>query len=183
VLIYGDFPTAGWNIEGFLKISPSDFSLPTPLTLISLALQNLGIKTCSLRSSMDASKRAAVINRFNDPNSNVRALVTRLKNSSFGLNLQYCCSDLIIMAVAENVNLILQIIGRIHRLRQVRIQCVWVITLARSYNNYLQHKQTNKMIAQLAGEADVTVKDNIIEDSESNLDKKVNRMKGRQIRD
>jgi hypothetical protein len=38
VLIYGDFLTAGWNIEGFLKVSPSDFSLPTPLTLISLAL-------------------------------------------------------------------------------------------------------------------------------------------------
>jgi SNF2-related domain len=38
VLIYGDFPTAGWNIEGFLKVSLSDFSLPTPLTLISLAL-------------------------------------------------------------------------------------------------------------------------------------------------
>jgi hypothetical protein len=38
VLIYGDFLTAGWNIKGFLKVSLSDFSLPTPLTLISLAL-------------------------------------------------------------------------------------------------------------------------------------------------
>jgi hypothetical protein len=63
---------------------------------------------------MDADERVAVINRFNDLNSNVRALVTGLKNSSFGLNLQYCCSDLIIMAVAENINLILQIIRRIH---------------------------------------------------------------------
>jgi SNF2 family DNA or RNA helicase len=95
-------------------MSLSDFNLLISLTLISLALQNLGIKTCSLRSSIDASKRAAVINRFNDLNSNIRALVTGLKNSSFGLNLQYCCSDLIIIAVAENVNLILQIIRRIH---------------------------------------------------------------------
>jgi SNF2 family DNA or RNA helicase len=70
---------------------------------------------------MDAGERVAVIDRFNNLNSNVRALVTGLKNSFFGLNLQYCYSDLIIMAVAENVNLILQIIRRIYRLRQVRI--------------------------------------------------------------
>jgi hypothetical protein len=114
VLIYGDFLTAEWNIKDFLKVSPSDFSLLTPLTLISLTLQNLGIKTCSLRSSIDAGERAVVINRFNNLNSNVRALVTGLKNSFFGLNLQYYCSDLIIIAVAENVNLILQIIRRIY---------------------------------------------------------------------
>jgi hypothetical protein len=56
---------------------------------------------------MDAGKRAAVINCFNDLNNNVRALVTGLKNFFFRLNLQYCCSDFIIIAVAENVNLIL----------------------------------------------------------------------------
>jgi hypothetical protein len=33
------------------------------------------------------------------------------------------------------------------------------------------------MIAQLAGEADVTVKDDVVEDSESDLDKKINRIK------
>jgi hypothetical protein len=33
------------------------------------------------------------------------------------------------------------------------------------------------MIAQLAGEADVTVRDNIIDDSKSDLDKKVNWIK------
>jgi hypothetical protein len=39
------------------------------------------------------------------------------------------------------------------------------------------------MIAQLAGEADVTVKNNVVENSKSNLDKRVNRIKGQQIHD
>jgi hypothetical protein len=55
--------------------------------------------------------------------------------------------------------------------------------LACSYNNYLQHKQTNKIITQLTGEADVTVKNDVVEDSESDLDERVNRIKGQQIRD
>jgi hypothetical protein len=71
VLIYRDFLTAKWNIKGFLKISLLDFSLPLSLMLTSLVTQNLGIKTCSLQSSINASKRAAVINYFNNLNSNV----------------------------------------------------------------------------------------------------------------
>jgi hypothetical protein len=107
VLIYRDFLTARWNIKGFLKVSLLDFSLPPPLTLTSLTTQNLSIKTYSLQSFIDASKRATVINRFNNLNSNVQALVTRLKTFFFRLNLQYYYSNLIIIAVAKNVNLIL----------------------------------------------------------------------------
>jgi hypothetical protein len=55
-----------------------------------------------------------VINRFNNLNSNIQALVTGLKNSFFRLNLQYYYSNLIIIAVAENINLILQIIRQIY---------------------------------------------------------------------
>ena len=132
---------------------------------------------------MDAGERATAIDRFNDPNSDVDVLTTSFASSSFGLNLQSCCGNLIIMAVAQNVNLVLQIIGRIHRLGQTRIQRVWIVTLARSYDNYLQYEQTNKMVAQLAGEADVQVVDEIVDDgAESDLDDAAGIRKGRQIR-
>lgn len=104
---------------------------------------------------MDASERAEVIERFNDPKSDVQVLVTSLKVSTFGLNLQGCCSDLIVVGVADNVNAMMQVIGRIHRLGQTREQRVWVLTLARSYDNILQHNQTTKMLQQVAGEANL----------------------------
>jgi hypothetical protein len=132
---------------------------------------------------MDAGERASAIDRFNDPKSDLDALLTSTKASTFGLNLQHNCSDLIIMCVAENVNTVVQIIGRIHRIKQVRIQRVWIITQARSWDNVLQHDQTNKMISQLAGEAKVYVPDNDDNDgSESDLDFRNDKMKGGTIR-
>jgi Helicase conserved C-terminal domain len=151
-----------------------------------LVVQNIGFNTVSLRSSMDAGERAATIDRFNDPNSDIDVLTTSFGTSSFGLNLQYSCNNLIIMAVAQNVNLILQIIGRIHRLGQTKIQRVWIVTLCRSYDNFLQWDQTNKMVAQLAGEADVEVVDDISEEEgekDGELDREAGMRKGKQIRD
>ena len=132
---------------------------------------------------MDAGERAAAIEKFNDPKSDVDVLVTSFATSSFGLNLQTCCSNLIIMAVAQNVNIILQVIGRIHRLGQSRVQNVWIITMARSYDNILQFDQTNKMIAQLAGEADVQIDEAETDGGElSDLDDVADKRKGKQIR-
>lgn len=31
VLIYGDYPMSHWNIEGFVKVRPADYSLQGPL--------------------------------------------------------------------------------------------------------------------------------------------------------
>lgn len=123
-----------------------------------MAEQNLGLCIVSLRSSMDAGERAHAIELFNDPGSTVQALVTSLKVSTFGLNLQGCCSDLVVLGVADNVNAMLQVIGRIHRLGQKKQQRVWLVTLARSYDNILQHGQTIKMLQQMAGEANLEMK-------------------------
>ena len=119
----------------------------------------MGFEILSLRASMSQSERTETIDKFNNADANVHALVTSLKVSSFGLNLQSCCSKLIIMAVAPNVNTVIQIIGRLHRLGQSSIQKVWIVTQARSYDNFLQFEQANKMVTQLAGEAAITVED------------------------
>jgi hypothetical protein len=102
---------------------------------------------------MEPLERLDTIKKFNDPDSGVDVLVTSLLSSSFGLNLQYCCNHLVILAAAENANVILQVIGRLRRLGQTKMQKVWVVTLARSYDNLLQHNQTVKILAQIAGEA------------------------------
>lgn len=131
---------------------------------------------------MDSGERAIVIDQFNNPNYPVDVLVTSLKASTFGLNLQNCCSDLIIMAVAENVNVIIQVLGRLHRLGQTRVQRIWIIVMANSYDNRLQWDQTMKAIGQFAGEAAVTVPEDEIEDSQSDLDHRQDTRKGTIIR-
>lgn len=117
------------------------------------------------------------------PNIDVNVLTASFGNSSFGLNLQSCCSNLIIMTVAQNVNLVLQIIGRIRRLGQKHIQQIWIVTMAPTYENSLQHDQTNKIISQLAGEADVTVVEVESEGDESDVDNEAGKKRGHQIRE
>jgi SNF2-related domain/Helicase conserved C-terminal domain len=183
VLIYADYPMTHWNIEGFLKVRLSDFSLRTSNDADIHVTQNIGLNVVSLRSSMDAGERASAVDQFNDPNSDVNSLLTSTKASTYGLNLQHNCSDLIIMCVTENINMVVQILGRIHRLGQGSIQRVWIVTQARSWDNILQYDQTHKMISQLAGEAKVEVPtEDDIEDSESDLDHRHDRFKGSEIR-
>lgn len=110
---------------------------------------------------MDASERKAIVDEFNDPSSDVHVLVaSMLGGAATGLNLQTCCSDLIIVAVALNINTFLQTLGRLHRMGQLRFQRVWILTQDHSYDQVLQHKQTQKMLQQIAGEGAIVVDDN-----------------------
>lgn len=78
---------------------------------------------------MSSSDRAAVIHRFNDPDDVCDVLVVSARSFSQGVNLQRCCSKLVIIDVAENVNVTIQMIGRIHRLGQGKIQEVVIVTV------------------------------------------------------
>jgi hypothetical protein len=116
-------------------------------------LVNLGLNVLSLRSAHSHADRRETIRLFNDPTHPVDALVTSFRTSSLGVNLQGCCSKTIIMDTAANVNTIIQTIGRIHRLGQKEVQDVYIITVDHTYDQILQAKAANKMVAQLAGEA------------------------------
>lgn len=69
-----------------------------------------------------------------------------IKSSNSGLNLHHHCSDIIIVCVADNVNQNLQVVGRVHRIGQERVQRIWIVTLDHSYDQILQSQQTNKMV-------------------------------------
>jgi len=102
--------------------------------------------------------------------------VTNFRTSSLGVNLQGCCSKTIIMDTAANVNTIIQTIGRIHRLGQKEVQDVYIITVDHTYDQVLQAKATNKMIAQLSGEARTT--GNSKEEMEANAEQLITRILG-----
>jgi len=80
------------------------------------------------------------------------------------------------MDTAANINTIIQTIGRIHRLGQKEVQDIYIITVNHTYDQILQAKATNKMIAQLAGEA--RTKGNSLEEMEANAEELITRMLG-----
>ena len=78
---------------------------------------------------MTSSERATVINCFNDPGDTCDVLVISARSFDQGVNLQRCCTKLVIIDLADNVNSILQMIGRLHRLEQSKIQAVFIVSL------------------------------------------------------
>jgi len=139
-------------------------------------LVNLGLNVLSLRSAHSHSDRRETIRLFNDPTSPVDVLVTNFRTSSLGVNLQGCCCKTIILDTAANVNTIIQTIGRIHRLGQKEVQDIYIITVDHTYDQILQAKATNKMIAQLAGEA--RIKGNSQEEMEANAEELITKILG-----
>jgi len=103
-------------------------------------------------------------------------LLLSIKASGAGLNLHWNCSDIIVACVAENINMVLQALGRAHRIGQLRSQRVWVVTQDHSYDQLLQAAQTKKMLQQIAGEglielddADFEINDDQIEDETADI--------------
>lgn len=127
----------------------------------------------TLRSKQDATEREAVIQEFNDPKSDVQILVAGLQASSAGINLQRCCSDLIILGCAANISTIFQTIGRIHRLGSDRFQRIWIVTLDHSYDQIMQASQTHKMLQQIAGEGAIKIEPSDYELSEDDIEKEL----------
>lgn len=137
---------------------------------------NLGLNVLSLRSAHSHADRRETIRLFNDPTSPVDVLVTNFRTSSLGVNLQGCCCNTIILDTAANVNTIIQTIGRIHRLGQKEVQDIYIITVDHTYDQVLQAKATNKMIAQLSGEA--RIKGNSQEEMEANAEELITKILG-----
>lgn len=111
----------------------------------------MGFTVGALRSNLDASERKELIDDFNNKTTNMNALLMNLKSSNSGLNLHYHCSDIIIVCCADNVNQIMQIIGRVHRITQGEPQRIWILTTDHSYDQVLQFNQTDKMVRLMMG--------------------------------
>jgi SNF2 family DNA or RNA helicase len=93
-----------------------------------------------------------IISGFNNPHSHLDALLLSIKFSGADLNLHWNCSDIIIACVAENINMVLQALGRTHHIGQLRSQRVWIITQDHSYDQLLQAAQTKKILRRIISE-------------------------------
>jgi superfamily II DNA/RNA helicase len=131
-------------------------SWPPEQWIVTMLLRNLGIPSMALTSALSAAEKAAITNRFDDPDDPSRVLVCTFRGTAFGVNLQTGCHKLVMMSIPDNINTLLQTIGRIHRLGQSHVQEVWILGTDHSYDQLLQSKAVKKIVVQLIGEADLS---------------------------
>src|SRR5436853_5161062 len=105
---------------------------------------------------MSAAEKTKTTDRFDDVNDPCPVLMCTFRSTAFGVKLQRGCAKLVMMGMPENINTLLQTIGRIHRLGQPRVQEVWVLDVDHTYDQILQASAVKKMVVQMLGESEVT---------------------------
>ncbi|KIW86925.1 uncharacterized protein Z519_12390 [Cladophialophora bantiana CBS 173.52] len=116
-------------------------------------LYNLGVGYYVIWPDTIAAERSSILAKWNDPTDPVLFLLLNSRSSALGLNIQGACHKLVIFDMPDNINTVVQMIGRIHRLGQEHVQYVWTVCVLGTYDQWLYSNATAKMLGQLAGEA------------------------------
>ena len=69
------------------------------------------------------------------------------RSSALGLNIQGACHKIVILDMPDNINTVIQIGGRVHRLGQHERQFIWVVCVLGTYDQWLFANATAKMLA------------------------------------
>jgi hypothetical protein len=62
---------------------------------------------------------------------------------------------ILIIDMADNINILIQAIGRVRRLGQLLQQCIWILCLNYTYDQWLWANAITKMMSQIVGEAKI----------------------------
>jgi SNF2 family DNA or RNA helicase len=111
-------------------------------------------------------QRTKLTDRFCDRKDSAAVMVCNFRSASLGLNLQKACFRVAMMVMPENVNSVLQVIGRVHRIGQEFEQEIYILGCDDSYDQVLQAKAFRKMIGQLCGEASLELMEFSIDEKE-----------------
>ena len=107
----------------------------------------------NLVAGMGFGERTKLCDRFTDPDDQASVLICNFRSAALGLNLQTCCHRVVMLDMPDNINTVLQGIGRVHRLGQQHEQEIYILCGNQTYDQVLQAKACRKMICQLCGEA------------------------------
>lgn len=143
------FPTDGGKRTKIILFT----NWPLEQWLLAFFLDLLGINTVEIKSSMNLDQKQALMDDFNNPQMPISVLLTSFKACSVGVNLHRDCHKVCMLGMPENVNTLLQAIGRVHRLGQKEDQLIWILGLDHSYDQWIQAKVARKFRAQVLGEA------------------------------
>jgi hypothetical protein len=114
----------------------------------------LGFQVENIRAVHRPEERAAIIAKFNDPNSDVDILITEIRFASVGIDLQPCCRNGMLLAWPWNANTAIQILGRLVRIGQPRF-VRWLIftitgTIYEKHETIIWRKYARQLAAERA---------------------------------
>jgi hypothetical protein len=118
-------------------------------------LSLLGIDYYTTWPGTPGAEKDRIYAKFNDKEDPVKILIVNLRSSAVGLNVQNSCAKILIMDMADNINIIIQAIGRVHRFGQLLQQCIWILCLNYTYDQWLWANAITKMMSQIVGEAKI----------------------------
>jgi SNF2 family DNA or RNA helicase len=101
------------------------------------------------------SEKDVMLRQFNDPEHPVQFLVVNSRSTAVGVNLQGACHKMLILEMTDNINTVMQAIGRIHRIGQDQVQFIWLVCQLYTYDQNIFTNATAKMLAQVAGESEM----------------------------
>ena len=143
LLIFAEWPVTQWLLECFLI--------------------NLGIPILAIRSMHHQRERDAAVRKFNDPTDDAMCMVTSPKTSGTGVNMQTGCLDTLFVDGYTNAQAALQASGRTLRLGQKHKCTFYTLTTYHSYDQALTAMATTKMLPVIAGQADITVPQDVLD--------------------
>lgn len=107
----------------------------------------------SLSAKHSQKIRAEAIADFNTPgrNNNFDFLLTTMNAAGTSVELQGNCNKMVIFELPGNFSAVLNAIGRIHRFGQRRPQDVVILTLAKSYDDFVLARAFRKYVVEVCG--------------------------------
>ncbi|KAI0393714.1 hypothetical protein F5Y17DRAFT_458613 [Xylariaceae sp. FL0594] len=114
---------------------------------------HLDVQVLTIASYLTSEERATVVEKFNDPKSNVEVLVCSTRTAGAGIDLHLCCCRGFVVSLGWSANALNQILGRLVRIGQRRF-VEWEI-LSTAGTIYEKHEQImwGKYAQQIAADA------------------------------
>lgn len=120
--------------------------------LVEMFLVAMGIKYRRIHPGLFPQTRVNIVASFNSPESEATVLLTTYSCDSLGLNDHRAFSNLVLMEPDQHINGQFQAIDRIHRIGQTQPQRVWILFMEHTINRYIDYKNFEKILPQIAGE-------------------------------
>ncbi|KAF5584723.1 snf2 family helicase [Fusarium subglutinans] len=111
-----------------------------------------GFDVVTVRPSDSANTKNNIIAKWNDPSSGIEVFVANVNTMGTSVNMHTCCCRGIFMNWLMNAKAMLQIIGRLIRINQVKAVKFHLIKLKNSYYDNIERICVTKWANQLSAE-------------------------------
>lgn len=111
-----------------------------------------GFKTLAVDGSRGPLQRRQIINKWNDPETDIQVLVTSLAISNSGIDLHKCCSTAIFMCLHYNGANLDHAMGRLIRIGQTRPVEITILKTTGSFMDYQEKSMMDKYVPIRAAE-------------------------------